>query len=122
MASMRLHTIDWRERRAASASLPAPKACATRTLLPTLKEPSAAMTKNITWTEAPTPATAAMLSWATIQVSTTINIVSRKLSPITGQASVKTRLLADRRGLDVLPPAGDGSAGSFCIQITRLEQ
>ena len=75
------------------------------------------MTKNMTWTEVPTPATAAVLSWATIQVSTTINNVSRKLSPITGQASVKTRLLADKRGSAVPPLAGGASADSFLHSV-----
>ncbi len=90
-----LHTIDWRARWEARSNFCAPTAWATSTELPTESALSAEMTKNITCKELPTPAMAAAPSRATKNVSTMPSIVSRKFSPITGQARLKTRRLVD---------------------------
>ena len=66
-------------------------AWATSTELPTESALKAEMTKNMSWMAAPTPASAAGPSWATMMVSTMPNRVCKKFSLMTGQARVMTR-------------------------------
>ena len=85
------HTSDCLARRLASSKVRAPTACATNTALPTATALSAEITKNINCVAAPTPANAAVPKKATNHVSTMPSMVSRKFSPMTGQARLKTR-------------------------------